>query len=283
MEKAIHEAVHEAVHQAVHQAVPGAVPAGPSPVAGALRLPGVARRGLFCGLAIALLVFCGGLRSARLPRCGGVFQARVAVAVPRRARPAARGARARPAAPRQPAARRALAAAPVKKGSPAAKRKRRVRRLVRRRPAARAGQKPRPVINFINLHTGERLAVTRMPSRRLINRFLRCRWTGRQTRMDPRPFRWVLQAARHFGATEVHVVSGYRHPKFNEVLRKKGRQVARRSKHRLGRALDFRLVGVTVQVVYRYLRARRLGGVGRYPESKFLHLDSGPVRSWGGR
>lgn len=101
--------------------------------------------------------------------------------------------------------------------------------------------------------------------------------------MDQQPIRWVMQAARHFGVTEVHVVSGYRHPKFNEVLRKKGRQVARRSNHRLGKALDFRLVGVEVDTVFRYLKGRRLGGLGRYPHSKFIHLDTGRFRTWGGR
>ncbi len=179
-----------------------------------------------------------------------------------------------------PATRGAAGPAVPKKGSAAYKRK---------RPAwtgssrpARPGQRPRSVINFVNLHTGERLAVTGTPTRAEINRFLRCRWTHQQRRMDPRPLRWVVQAARHFGVDEVHVVSGYRHPKFNEMLRKKGRGVARRSKHRLGRALDFRLVGVAVKRVFRYLVRRRLGGVGRYPESKFLHLDTGPVRTWGG-
>ncbi len=150
---------------------------------------------------------------------------------------------------------------------------------------ARVGQGAAPVINFLNLHTGERLPVVggRLPPRRLTNRFLRCRWTGHQTAMAPQLMRWVLEAARHFGAKEVQVISAFRHPKFNEMLRKKGRQVARRSNHRLGRALDFRLVGVSVDRLVAYLKGRKLGGVGRYPTSGFVHLDTGRFRTWGGR
>ena len=115
-----------------------------------------------------------------------------------------------------------------------------------------------------------------------MNRFFRCRWTEKHTRMAPKLIRWILEAARFFGAREVHVVSGFRALKFNEMLRKKGRQVARRSNHRLGRAVDFKLVGVSVGKLYKYLLRRRLGGVGRYPKSKFIHLDTGRFRTWGG-
>jgi uncharacterized protein YcbK (DUF882 family) len=170
----------------------------------------------------------------------------------------------------------------AKRGSPAYKRA----HPSRPRPAARRtpGQRAEQVINLLNLHTGELLPVAGrgVPSAALVNRFFRCRWTHRQTQMEPRLIRWVLAAARHFGAQEVHVVSGFRHLKFNEMLRKKGRQVARRSNHRLGRAVDFRLVGVDVSRLFDYLKKRRLGGVGRYPKSKFIHLDTGRVRTWGG-
>jgi uncharacterized protein YcbK (DUF882 family) len=103
--------------------------------------------------------------------------------------------------------------------------------------------------------------------------------------MDPRLLPWILEAARHFGSREVQLVSAFRHAKFNEVLRKKGHEVARRSLHRLGQAVDFRLVDadVSVEDLVAFLRAKRWGGVGRYPHSRFVHLDTGPVRSWGGR
>lgn len=175
-----------------------------------------------------------------------------------------------------------LRKAPPKKGSRRWKRAHPWRRRVR---AARPGERPAPVLTLIHLHTGEHLAVSQRERvvQRLIDRFLRCRWTGRQIRMDPRPFRWVVAGAFQLGAQEVQVISGYRHPKFNRVLWKKGRQVARWSKHRLGLALDFRLVGVPLDQAYAYFRKRRLGGLGRYPQSQFLHLDTGPARFWEGR
>jgi Bacterial protein of unknown function (DUF882) len=151
--------------------------------------------------------------------------------------------------------------------------------------APRVGRRAAPVINLLNLHTGERLPVVggRLPSRRLTNRFFRCRWTGRRIAMAPQLLRWVVEAALHFGAREVHVVSAFRHAKFNEMLRKKGRQVARRSNHRLGKAVDFNLVGVDVDRLVAYLKRRKLGGIGRYPHSKFVHLDTGRYRTWGGK
>lgn len=175
-----------------------------------------------------------------------------------------------------------LAKRAPKKGSVAWKKVHRVR--VPPAPTPRVGQRAASVINLLNLHTGERLPVVggRLPPRRLSNRFFRCRWTGRRTAMAPQLLRWVVQAALHFGAVEVHIVSAFRHPKFNEMLRKKGRQVARRSNHRLGKAVDFRLIGVGVDRLVRYLKKRKLGGIGRYPKSKFVHLDTGRYRTWGG-
>jgi len=147
------------------------------------------------------------------------------------------------------------------------------------------GRRAAPVINLVNLHTGERLPVVggRLPPLRLTNRFLRCRWTGHRTAMAPKLLRWVVTAALHFGAGEVHVVSAFRHAKFNEMLRKKGRGVARQSNHRLGKAVDFRLVGVPVHRLVAYLKKHKLGGIGRYPLSNFVHLDTGRYRTWVGK
>jgi hypothetical protein len=172
---------------------------------------------------------------------------------------------------------------PAKRGSAAWKKANPFR--VARAAAPRVGRRAAPVINLVNLHTGERLPVVggRLPPPRLVNRFFRCRWTGRRTAMAPQLLRWVVEAARHFGVLEVHVVSAFRHPKFNEMLRKKGRQVARHSNHRLGRAVDFRLVGVPVDRLVAYLKKRKLGGIGRYPHSRFVHLDTGRYRTWGGK
>jgi hypothetical protein len=153
----------------------------------------------------------------------------------------------------------------------------------RLRPAA-----PRdglPAVSLVNLHTLEVLPVVgrTVPARRLTGRFFRCRYTDREARLEAPLVGWLLEAAWHFGAREVHVVSAFRSEKLNEVLRKKGHEVARESNHRLGKAVDFALPGVATDALFRYLRHRRLGGVGRYPDSQFVHLDTGRPRTWGGR
>jgi len=142
-----------------------------------------------------------------------------------------------------------------------------------------------PLIQFVNRHTKERLPIFgyHLPPRRILDDFLRCRYTGRTTHMDRMVVRAVLAAAASFRVGRVLIVSGYRDPKFNDRLRKKGHQVARHSMHMQGRAIDFILPGIAPSVVYRYLRHLHVGGVGRYPSSGFFHLDSGPIRTWGGR
>ena len=61
---------------------------------------------------------------------------------------------------------------------------------------------------------------------------------------------------------------------------KKGRQVARDSQHTHGNAVDFRVAGVPVHTLRQFVRQRRLGGVGYYPKSQFVHADTGPSRTW---
>ena len=78
------------------------------------------------------------------------------------------------------------------------------------------------------------------------------------------------------------MISGYRSDKLNEHLRKKGRHVASQSQHVLGRAVDFRLVGVETAALQRFVRASHVGGIGYYPQSGFVHVDAGPRRQWRG-
>ena len=83
-------------------------------------------------------------------------------------------------------------------------------------------------------------------------------------------------------ATCVDIVSGFRHPKFNLILRKKGHQVARDSQHTHGNAIDFFIPNVTTQQLHAWAKAQKLGGVGLYLESGFVHMDTGPIRFWSG-
>lgn len=77
------------------------------------------------------------------------------------------------------------------------------------------------------------------------------------------------------------VVSGYRSPKTNAMLRSRSRGVARNSYHTRGMAIDLTLDGRSVSQMASAARSLAAGGVGRYSRSKFAHVDSGPVRDWG--
>lgn len=120
------------------------------------------------------------------------------------------------------------------------------------------------------------------PPAEVVNKFLRCHFTNAPADMDPRLLPVLLQAAKQFNVKRVDVVSGFRDPKYNLSLRKKGRQVARNSEHTLGHAIDFRLPGVGIEALHAWARSLRLGGVGFYHRSRFIHVDVGRVRYWNG-
>jgi uncharacterized protein YcbK (DUF882 family) len=77
-----------------------------------------------------------------------------------------------------------------------------------------------------------------------------------------------------------HIISGYRTPHTNAALRARGGGVAKKSLHMQGRAIDIRLPGIDSSVVRRVAMSLKAGGVGYYRRSNFIHLDTGPVRSW---
>ena len=77
-----------------------------------------------------------------------------------------------------------------------------------------------------------------------------------------------------------HIISGYRSPVTNEMLRKNTNGVARTSYHVLGKAIDVRLPGYCTERLRNQCIRLRSGGVGFYPASDFIHLDTGPVRTW---
>jgi uncharacterized protein YcbK (DUF882 family) len=146
------------------------------------------------------------------------------------------------------------------------------------------GTHPGKLVNLYNSWTKEWLAIDAAspPPRATIDRFLRDHFTNKATAMEPRLVGLLLAAALRFHSDVVHIVSGFRHPKYNLILRKKGHQVARDSQHSHGNAIDFLIPGIATQALHSWARAQSAGGVGLYAESGFIHMDTGPVRTWSG-
>lgn len=141
----------------------------------------------------------------------------------------------------------------------------------------------RPVTTLFNMWTHEVLPlVPGQPVGDRFHPFLRDHFTNQATQMDVRLIDVLSQVARKFRAARIEVVSGYRSPKYNLMLRKKGHQVARSSQHCEGHAVDFRIRGVPTTVLLKYVRSLRRGGVGYYPHSQFVHSDTGRIRFWKG-
>ena len=81
-------------------------------------------------------------------------------------------------------------------------------------------------------------------------------------------------------AQPFEVISGYRSPETNEMLRKRGAGVGKNSLHMQGMAIDVRVPGRRLKDVRRVARELKRGGVGYYPRSNFVHVDVGKVRYW---
>ena len=143
---------------------------------------------------------------------------------------------------------------------------------------------------FSHTHTGGRLdlvyadAGEYVPDAlRAIDTFLKDFRTGDVHPIDPNLLDTLSQLADIFDRPgEFQVISGYRSPKTNAQLRNKSTGVAKKSYHMQGRAIDVRLTGARTAELAKAARSLKAGGVGFYPRSDFIHLDTGPVRSWGG-
>ena len=77
------------------------------------------------------------------------------------------------------------------------------------------------------------------------------------------------------------LLSGYRSPQTNAMLRRRSKAVAKHSLHMKGEAADLRLKDRSVSQIYRAALSCSAGGVGKYTHSDFVHMDCGPVRTWG--
>lgn len=145
-------------------------------------------------------------------------------------------------------------------------------------------------ITIRHMHTKEETTVTFRRDGRYISEALeKLNWalrdwrTDEPIRMDPRLFDVAWEVQRQVGSEQpFHVVSAYRSPGTNSMLRRRSSAVAKHSQHMLGKAMDFYLPDTpTARIREAGMRLQR-GGVGFYPgaHTPFVHLDAGSVRSW---
>ncbi|KQT09080.1 peptidase domain containing protein [Methylobacterium sp. Leaf399] len=145
-------------------------------------------------------------------------------------------------------------------------------------------------ISIFHSHTKESATITFKRDGRYdraaleqLNWMLRDWRVDEPTKMDPRLFDTVWEAYRSVGSSEpITVVSAYRSPGTNAMLRRRSRGVAEFSQHTRGKAMDFYLPDVSVDRIRAVGMQMQRGGVGWYPSagSPFVHLDVGSVRSW---
>jgi uncharacterized protein YcbK (DUF882 family) len=141
---------------------------------------------------------------------------------------------------------------------------------------------------FHNLHTGESLDAVYWDkgayvpdALSAVDKVLRDFRTG-QAHPMARPLLDLLSQLRARIGVDApfQVISGYRSPKTNEMLHKTSTGVAKRSLHMQGMAIDLRLPGVDLAKLRKAALEMKVGGVGYYPQSDFVHVDVGAVRSW---
>lgn len=140
------------------------------------------------------------------------------------------------------------------------------------------------------LHTQERAEITYKRNGRYlksgldqVNRLLRDWRRNEPTKMDPHLLDLLWEVYRKSGSRDyIHVISAYRSPQTNAMLRKRSNGVAKKSQHMLGKAIDFYLPDVRLSKLRAVALRMEVGGVGYYPRSgsPFVHIDVGGVRHW---
>jgi len=139
-----------------------------------------------------------------------------------------------------------------------------------------------------NLHTGERVKTTfwaegeyDIDALRGINKLLRDHRNDKVAVMDIQLLENLHKLYQMTGSRrEIEIISGYRSPETNEMLRRQGRKVAKRSMHTQAKAIDIRLHDVELSYLQKAALSIGAGGVGYYPKSNFVHIDVGRVRQW---
>ena len=145
-------------------------------------------------------------------------------------------------------------------------------------------------LRLYNIHTKERIEVTfkrngeYIPdAMKMINHFMRDWRRDEPTKMDPALIDLVWEIYTELGSEEpIHLISGFRSKKTNNMLRRTRGGQGRKSQHILGKAADIHFPDVSVKQLRNSALVRQIGGVGYYPTSAipFVHVDTGRVRHW---
>lgn len=156
--------------------------------------------------------------------------------------------------------------------------------------AASSGLGRHKTLSLEHHHTGETLKLTYFERGRYIrgaldevSYFLRDYHNDAVHNVDPALLDQLYDVKLLLGLNKpFHIVSGYRSPQTNASLRRHSHGVARNSLHMQGKAVDIRVEGVSPRTIRDAAIALQVGGVGFYPYSNFVHLDTGDIRSWRG-
>lgn len=157
-------------------------------------------------------------------------------------------------------------------------------------PVTLAGKK----LSFVHTHTGERLVTEyccdgkyRAEELARVNHLLRDFRVNEVKAIDVRLLDLLHSLNKELQTRDAyHVISGYRSPRTNTMLRTRGGAhtgVATRSLHMAGQAIDIRVPEVPLKELHKAAISLKKGGVGIYPSSNFVHVDVGRVRYWEGR
>ena len=141
---------------------------------------------------------------------------------------------------------------------------------------------------FYHTHTGKELSILYHdghshlePALKEINHFLSDFRTGEVYPIDKGLLDALYVLQQKTGVeNSFEIISAYRSPKTNDKLRQKSNGVAKRSLHMQGKAVDIRLRGYNTKALKEQAIAMKVGGVGYYRRSDFIHLDTGRVRYW---
>ena len=160
--------------------------------------------------------------------------------------------------------------------------------MVSAKPAPKQGARS---LSLHNLHTGEKLKTEfwiegeyQPHALAAIDALLRDHRCDKACTMD----RDLVDLLHRLSDTldtrkPLEIISGYRAPETNEMLRARSKGVAKNSYHTRGMAVDVRTADRPLADLYHAARSMKNGGVGYYARSRFVHVDVGPVRTWGKR